>query len=214
MNERRKLLTFAAILSISFGLASGRAYAATPSFSISASNVTMSATGSSVVSFTLTSVDGFSGKVDVICDPTNAPAGASLPLCGQPSPVADPQIYTVPANGTVQGSFPLLAAFPSCSGSCPIKLDKPRRGSARGLVLAGVLIFGFGLSFRRRVARIFLFGLLAFGMLAGIGACGGSGRTLTPGVWPYVVQAGAQSSNETVSTTINVTVPAGIRVIN
>ena len=30
----------------------------------------------------------------------------------------------------------------------------------------------------------------------------------------FVVQAGAQSSNETVSTTINVTVPAGIRVID
>jgi hypothetical protein len=216
MNERRGILTFAAILMISLGLAGGRAFAATPSFAISAGNVTMSAAGSSVVTFTLTSVDGYSGSVNVICNPVNAPAGASLPLCGQPSVVADPKVYTLAANATVQGSFPLLASFPSCSGNCPVKLDRPRRGLPSGLALAGALV-GFGLSFRRRAARWLVLTLVALGTLAGmagIGACGGSGKTLTPGVWPYVVQAGAQGSNETASATINVTVPPGIPVTN
>jgi hypothetical protein len=217
MNERRRLFTFAAVLTLGLGLAGGRAVAATPSFAISAGNVTMSAAGSSVVSFTLTSVDGFSGTVDVICDPTNAPAGASLPLCGQPSPVADPQVLKLEANGTAQGSFPLLATYPSCSGTCPIRLDRPHRGFASGLALAGMLVLGFGLGFRRRAARWFVLTLVASGTLAGmagISACGGSGKTLTAGVWPYAIQAAAQGTNETVSTTINVTVPAGIRVTN
>ena len=217
MNERRKLLTFVAILTIGLGLAGGRAVAATPSFAIAASNVTMSATGSSVVTFTLTSVDGYSGSVNVICNPTNAPAGASLPLCGQSSAIADPQAYKLEANGKVQGSFPLLATFPSCSNPCPVRLDRPRRGSSSVLALAGALVFGFGFGFRRRAAGWFVLTLVAFGALAGmasLSACGGSGKTLTPGVWPYVVQAGAQGTNETASTTINVTVPPGIPVTN
>jgi hypothetical protein len=218
MKERRVLLLFAALLAIALALAVEPALAATPSFTLSAGNVTMSATAASSVTFTLTSVNGFSGLIEVGCDPTNQPAGATLPLCGPSGAVAHPAIYTLTANGTVQGSFPLLSTFPApCSGTgCPVKFSRPRRkGLAGGLSLAGALLFGLGLSFRRRTAHWLALTLLAFGALAGtagITACGGSGRTLTPGVWPYTIQAVSQSTDEVVSATINVTVPPGIPV--
>ena len=209
--QRCRLLVLGILTTFIVVFFSSSALAATPGFTITAANVTMSATGSNLVTFTLTSVDGYSGTIEVICDPnaTNAPVGATLPPCGQPSPIADPEVYTLAANGTVQGSFPLITTFPPCS-PCPVKLDRPRRGFASGLALAGALLIGLG--FRRRVARWFVLALLAFGTLAGpagISACGGtSGGTLTPGVWPYVVQAWSQDETEAV--TINVTVPPGI----
>jgi hypothetical protein len=219
MRERRVLFLVAPLLAIALPLAAKSALAATPSFTVSAGNVTMSATAASSVTFTLTSVNGFSDLIEVGCDPTNQPAGATLPLCGPSGgAVAHPAIYTLTANGTVQGSFPLLSTFPApCSGTgCPVKFSRPRRkGLATGLSLAGALLFGLGLSFRRRATRWLALTLLAFGALAGtagITACGGSGRTLTPGVWPYTIQAVSQSTDEVVSATINVTVPPGIPV--
>jgi hypothetical protein len=216
MNKRRLMFLVAALLAIGLGLAGKRAQAATPSFTVSASNVTMSAAGPNSATFTLTSVDGYSGTIDVICDPANESVGATLPLCGQPSPIADPQVYTLAANGTVQGSFPLLTTYPWCSGPCPVRFNRPRRGFASGLALAGALLAGFGLGFRRRAARWLVLALLVLGSLAsmsGISACGG-GRALTPGVWQYVIQASGSGTDQVASATINVTVPPGIPVTN
>jgi len=217
MIERRAVLSFAALLAASFSLAGKDARAATPSFTLSAGNVTMSAAGPNSLTFTLTSVGGYSGTIDVVCDPTNTPAGATLPLCGQPSPIADPEVFTLAADGTVQGSLPLLTTYPSCSGPCPVRYDHPRRGFAPGLALAGALLAGYGLGFRRRAARWLVLTLLAFGTLAGmagISACGGGARTLTPGVWPYEIQAFDSGTNQVASATVNVTVPPGIPVTN
>jgi hypothetical protein len=215
MPNRRKILLVLSVFAFFVTLSGMNALAATPSFTITASNVTMSAAGFNSVTFTLTSVDGYSGTINVICDPTKEPVGATLPLCGQPSPIADPDVLTLAADGTVQGSFPLLTTFPPpCSGACPIRLDRPRRRFASGLALAGALLVGLSLGFRRRVARWFVLMLLIFGTLAGlsgISACGGTGGgTLTPGVWPYVVEAVGQDA-ASASVTINVTVPPGIR---
>ena len=112
MSNRRTILLVLSLLGFVVMFSGMNALAATPSFTIAASNVTMSATGSSSVTFTLTSVDGYSGTINVICDPTNEPVGATLPLCGQPSPIADPDVLTLDADGTVQGSFPLLTTSP------------------------------------------------------------------------------------------------------
>jgi hypothetical protein len=214
MSNRRPIFTVISLL-VFVAIFSGlNALAATPTFSITASNVTMSAAGSNSVNFALISADGYSGTINVICDPTNEPVGATLPPCGEPSPIADPVVLTLTANGTVSGTFYLLTTFPQpCSGPCPIRLDRPRRRFASGLALAGALLVSFGLGFRRRVARWSLLMLLAFGALAGlsgISACGAGGGTLTPGVWPYVIEAVGQDGTSA-SVTINVTVPPGIR---
>jgi hypothetical protein len=210
MHERRVLLLFAALLAISLGLIGKRAHAATPSFTLTASNATMSASGSSSVPFTVTSVNGYAGTVHVSCNPVNIPSGAKLPYCGLS--IAVPT-YTVPANGTVTGNLSLLASpIPCAPSGCPVKLDRPHKGFATGLALAGALLVGFG--FIRRKGHLFTLMLFAAGSLAvmaGINACGGSsGSTLTAGVWPYTVTSSDTSTNETVSTTVNVTVPAGI----
>jgi hypothetical protein len=207
MTERRILLRFAELLAIISGFVSMQVLAATPSFTISASNATMPVSGSGSVAWTVASVNGYSGTFSVICSATNPPAGAILPICGG-SPIA--QVYTLAANGVTQGTIPLSATFCSASGPCPTRLERRRKGVASGLALAGALLVGLG--FRRHKARWFVLMLLALSTLAsmaGITACSSS-NTLTPGVWQYTVSAFDAST--TVSTTTNVTVPPGIPV--
>jgi hypothetical protein len=52
-----------------------------------------------------------------------------------------------------------------------------------------------------------LFAIGALGGLAAISACGGSGNSMTPGVYSYQVTATDASSGNTASTTISVTIP-------
>ncbi len=221
MNERRVLLLFAAILAISLGPAGKSALAATPSFTISASNVTMPASGNGSIPFTLTSVNGYSGTIGVDCSPPNLPAGTTLPACGG-SPIA--VSYTLTADAVTQGTVPLSATLcpPSNPSVCPVKFNRTRRGFGAGLALAGVLLVGLG--FRRRTARWFTLMLLAAGTLAGMAgmtACGGN--TLTPGTYTFTVTGytftvtgqGTGTTTDaqlTESTTVNVTVPPGIPV--
>ncbi len=204
MNTRRMLLLFTTLLAIGFGLSDRRAVAATPTFTLSAGNTTFTASGPNTVSWTVQSVDGYTGTVYVDnCGPANPPMSAKLPYCGGSTA---PAAITVPANGAASGMLPLFA-FPVPS---PVKLNRTRKGLATGLALAGALLLGFG--FRRHKARWFALMLLALGTLAvmaGISACGSS-NTLTPGVWPYTVSATDTNTLVTVSATFNVTVPSGI----
>jgi len=75
-------------------------------------------------------------------------------------------------------------------------------------VLAGALLFGFG--FRRRAARWLTLTLLAVGTLAGpagISACGGNNSVVTPGTYAYTFMAKDLTTNTSVTTSVNVTVP-------
>jgi hypothetical protein len=214
MNRSRTFLRFAIQFAMICGFARMQAPAAAQSFTVSASNATLPANGSGTVAFSVTSVNGFSGNVQISCGPTSIPAGARLPFCG--GNVA-PMIYAVPANAAVTGNLALFGSPLPCSNPCPVRLDRApadRKGAGGGLALAGALLVGLGL--RRRAVRWFALMLLAAGTLAGaagISACGGSssGPTLTAGVWPYTIAAADTSTNVTVSTTFDVTVPAGIR---
>ena len=80
--KRRCLLLFVWILAFGPVLESLPAHAATPSFTISATNVTMPSSGDGSIPFVLTSVDGYIGTVAVQCPEVNAPAGARIPYCG------------------------------------------------------------------------------------------------------------------------------------
>jgi hypothetical protein len=216
MNQRRVQLLFISLLAAGLALTGPRAFAAPPGFTLTASNVTMSANGSNSVPWTATSVDGFSSSIVIGCSPVNTPAGATLPICGGGGPVMS---YTLAANATVQGNIPLSATFCSPSGPCPeaARFSRPRHhGVAQGLALAGALLLGFGLRRRKALWRAWM--LLVLGMfagMAGISGCG-AGKTLTPGTWPYTVSASAYNttgvSTPPITTTVNVTVPPGIRV--
>jgi hypothetical protein len=211
MNLRRMPLFFAALLAASFGSTDRSAIASSPSFSIVASNAALAGDGTGSIAWSVTSVDGYSGNVRLVCNPTNIPSGARLPFCG--GSVA-PQIYAVPANGAVTGNLALFATPVPCSNPCPVKLNRTRSGAASGIVLTGVLLIGLG--FSRRKPRWLAVLLFAAGTLVGIPLitdCGanGNGMTLTAGVWPYTVTAADINTNESASITITVTVPAGIR---
>ncbi len=181
-----------------------------PSFTISASNVTMPSSGTVPIPFTLTSVNGFAGMVSVTCVAPTEPMGVTAPYCDQGGPVL---AYTLAADGTATGSISIIAIEPN-----PVPLAT-RSGLARhsegsSWAMAGLLVIGIGL--RRKRARQLTGVSLGVGVmivLAGIGLCGcGGPPTLTPGAYVFKLKATSVSitPSMTASTTSTITVPAGI----
>ncbi|MGB8029355.1 MAG: hypothetical protein WCF30_06780 [Terracidiphilus sp.] len=210
------LALLAALLAVSLFLTGLTASAATPGFTITATNATLSSSTSSGAgssSFTLTSVNGYTGQVRVDCQPPTPPAGAKLPYCGPgvPSDAAIPAQppITLTANESVTGNIPFYNAPIPCSNPCPASLPRHGgRGLAQGLAFAGVLLFGFG--FRRRAQRWLTLTLLIVGSLVGfaaISACGGNKNVVTPGTYVYSISATDVSTAVSVTTSVNVTVP-------
>jgi hypothetical protein len=189
------------------------ALAATPNFTFTANNVTMSSSGSSgtgTSSITLTSVDGYAGTVGILCAPPTLPAGVKVPVCNSGGAIAYSVLTNLTANQTATGTLEFLNFLPPCN-PCPVSL--PRReehGLPQGLALAGALVFGFG--FWPRARRRLTLTLLAVGALVclmGIGACGGGKSVVTPGTYPYTLTAVGLDTNSVapVTTSISVTVP-------
>ncbi|MGO9339948.1 MAG: hypothetical protein ACLPY1_20810 [Terracidiphilus sp.] len=207
MQRYRLLVLPRIILAFSFVVSGSLALAATPDFTIAATNVTMSSntssgTGSST--FTLTSVNGYTGSVKIGCNWPDPPAGVKVPYCGNGIPVVI-QPYTLTANQVVTATIGFYNA------PVPIPVTQLRRrgqGLAPGLALAGALLAGFGI--RRRSARWLTLTLLAVGALAGlagIGACGGTSNFTTPGTYGYTITATDIKTNVSVTASIDVTVP-------
>ena len=198
------------LLTASFVFAGFPALAATPGFTITATNLTMSSTtssGSGSSTFTLTSVNGYTGTVGINCSAPTPPAGVNVPICAFGGP-AFPVIETLTANQVATATIVFLNSRPPCN-PCPVSL--PRRGGhglAPGLARAGALLFGVG--FRRRAARWLTLTLFAVGTLAGlagISACGGNNSVVTPGTYAYTIMAKDLNTNASVTTSVNVTVP-------
>ena len=216
MQRCRLLVVLGALVTFSVAFFGSPALAATPSFTITATNLTMSSatsSGDGSSTFTLTSVNGYTGSVRVGCDPPNPPAGVKVPYCTDGSPTTgavpvQPPI-TLTANEVVTGTVPFFNAAVPCSNPCPVNLPRPRSlGLAQGLALAGALLFGFG--FRRRAARWLTLTLLAVGALAGlagISACGTNNNVVTPGIYAYTISATDVNTTVSVTTLVNVTVP-------
>jgi hypothetical protein len=197
----RRFSLFFLFFSLCLGFSGTLAWAATPGFSIAATNVTLTASGTGSTTFTLTSLNGYTGLVAVTCDATNPPVGAKLPYCGGGPIVA----FTLTADKAVSGSMgfytgavPLAAGLTHGAGYTP----------AAGLALAGSLLLGLG--FRRRARHWLLLALLAVGTLAGlagISACGGNANGLTPGTYQYTMTATDVNTSAQVTSSFNVTVP-------
>jgi len=208
MQDRRVAILFGSFSVALIAFACVRSVAQTASFSLAAENATMPTRGTGSIQWTLTSVNGYEGLITVDCSPLNPPTGANLPWCQGP---VNPPPFSLTANETLSETF-LLSATPG-SGVQSFLHRAPYRGPA-SLVLAGVLLFGVG--FRRRVARWVRFTLLAVCALTGLmstSACGGYSNTLTPGTYAYTLTAWDLNTNESVSTTANVTVPPGIQTV-
>ena len=214
--QRCRLLVLGIVATFIVVFFSSSALAATPGFTITATNVTVSSSGSSGVgssSFTLTSVNGYTGSVFVGCNYPTLPAGVRAPYCGNGvagsgAIPAQPPI-TLTANEVVTGTIYFYNVPVPCSNPCPVSL--PRRGGhglPQGLALAGALLLGFG--FRPRAARwltLTLFALCAFFALAGISACGGNNNVVTPGTYAYTITATDINTSAFVNASVNVTVP-------
>jgi len=207
MKGNTVLICLLCFLAFAVGPGGAQASAPTPSFTISATNITMPSSGNGSIPITLTSVNGFAGTVVVGCMSPNPPAGVRKPYCDLPGPVASTYVLTANAKVTESIGISASAPLPPAAGRYP-----PGAGADASLALAGGLMLGFGL--RRRRARWPALLFLALAMLigtTGIGACGSGPETLTPGTYTYTLNASAQNyPTLSASTTVNVTVPPGI----
>jgi hypothetical protein len=182
-------------------LAAGDAAAATaPGFTITASNVSVSDTGSGSSSYTVTSVGGFTGQVGVSCFPPEINGALAIPNCDVPE-----QFLTVPANGSISGKMPFT---PPTNVTARNKGGDQRRPAgplaAGALMLAGFAAARKQLRWNRMLSAL----VLCAGLLAGLTAtgCGGhGGLAMAPGTYTYNLQA-AGPGLKIASTYITVTV--------
>jgi len=216
MRCNRVLVVLGLLLTASFVFAGFPALAATPSFTITATNATLSSntsSGAGTSTFTLTSVNGYAGSVIVGCQPPTPPVGVKVPYCGggyaSPGAIPAQPPITLAANQVVTGTVPFYNAPVPCSNPCPASLVRPRSHRlASGLALAGTLLLGFGVWRRARrwlALMVFAVGILAG--LAGISACGGNNSVVTPGTYAYTITATDTKTAVAVNTSINVMVP-------
>jgi hypothetical protein len=180
-----------------------------PGISISASNVTMSSSGTVLIPFTLISFNGFVGSVTVSCIAPTEPVGVKAPFCDQGGPI---MAYPLASNGTATENMTIVAIQPN-----PVPLaDRSSlagRGDRVGWAVAGILMLGFGLQRKRarRIGRVLL-AIAGIGLAGmGLSGCGGP-PTLTPGAYVFTLNATAviPAVGPSASTTSTVTVPAGI----
>jgi hypothetical protein len=126
-------------------------------------------------------------------------------------PVTPPTVLTADATATGDVYITAIQPLPVPNAS---SLNLPRPGGEASWALAGVLMLGLGLQGRKAHRSMRL--SLAVGMLiglGGIGACVSNIITLTPGVYTYTFTASELNNTSlSASTTVNVTVPAGIVV--
>jgi hypothetical protein len=178
-----------------------------PSFTISASNVTMPESGMVAIPITFTSVNGFAGSVAVSCNPPTVAAGVRAPFCQGGGPV---MAYPLSANGTATGNVGIVAIPLNVEAAAIASSAKHRQEGS--WALAGVLMLGIGLRrLSRRVARAML-AIVGMGVIAtGLSGCGGP-PTLTPGSYVFTLNANSVDTTTplTASATATVTVPAGI----
>jgi hypothetical protein len=166
---------------LALGSLPARAYA--PSFTITATSVTMPSTGDGSMPFTLSSVNGYVGHVGVQCTGVDAPMGAKVPYCGGGPVIA----YSLGANEVLQQTLVLT----------PYGVPVP--------LATGTLLMVFAV--RRRKSRA-LIGMAA-GMVASLGliaGCGSGNSGMTAGTYAYTIVATDTKTNIVVTTSANVTV--------
>jgi hypothetical protein len=201
--HRHRLFAATLLIAFSAGIAVAQA---SPSFTISATNITMSTSDASIP-FTLTSIDGYAGSVTVGCKPPNVSAGVYLPYCGLGGAAGSGSTVTLKANATVSGDMSLhTQPYPAAA-----RLHLPGYAADAAWAFAGVFLLAFG-SGRRRIRRLSIL-LLSVGIMAGLTwltGCGGNNpNDLTPGTYIYTLNA-VDANNLTVSTTVKVTILSGI----
>jgi hypothetical protein len=168
------------------GLTVCAAWAATPAVTLTAGNVSISDRGAGTSQFTLTSLNGFTGQVSVLCaGPNPGPMELVLPVCFPTT-----QTLTVPANGSISGTMQFNPPW-VISGS--LRQDLPGRAPLGMPMIAGSLAAAclLGSTMRRDWRRRLGVMLLAAAGLVGLGSLTGcigqGGLAMTPGSYTYTI---------------------------
>jgi hypothetical protein len=214
MLTMRKYVFFLLILLLPPTIRTASAQAA-PGFTISATNVTLPASGKGLIPITLSAVNGYTGVVFISCPPVNPPAGVRQPYCDPPhfGPVLS--LVLNASNPSATAGLPITSEVEPASTSL-LRSPDPRDTTA--WVLTGALMLGLG--FRRRRSRWLaqlLLAVVSLIALTELGACAGGGNGnlgfLTPGTYTYTISAADQSiPQKFASTTVQIAVPRGVPV--
>jgi hypothetical protein len=175
------------------------ALAATPSFTITAADVSISGQGNATSQFKLTSVNGFAGQVGVTCSDQTT-AFLVLPDCANPA-----VNLQLKANGSATG---LINFYPPWTSPAS-QTDRRSGGPESKLPAILCLLSGAGLvGLRKRLKlnRALVLGAGFLGLTACATGCGGhGGLAMTPGTYTYTLTA-FSSLGPTATTTISVKV--------
>jgi hypothetical protein len=192
-------LIFAVILAVS-AVRDAKA-AVKPGIHITASNVSLSDTGSGNSAYTITSLGGFAGQVGVSCFAPELDGALVLPNCDIPE-----QFLTVPANGSVSGKMPFTP--PNTVTARNKGGDRPR--PVGPFAVGAIALFGLAAARKRRLANRTLSALaLCAALLFGLTAtgCGGhGGLAMSHGNWGYSIVAtteGAEFATAYITVTVH-----------
>ena len=176
--------------------------ASAPAYAITATNVTMPASGNGITHYTVTGIPS-TGTLTVSCEYSGPPTTARLPICTYGPLGALPVNTGQTVTGTIQ-FFPFGSAIPASA--------QRRHGPVGALTWAGLLLVGLGL--RRRLSGFLQMLVLAIAVagVVGVTGCGANPNAMTAGTYAYTITASNEASPNTplgqgVSTTIQVAVP-------
>lgn len=207
MGLRRISILHTVVVTISLALPMRAATAPAPGIGLTATNVSMGDRSTGTSQFTLTSLNGFSGQVLVLC-PNRIPSlQVELPVCAPGL-----QTVTLQANGTTNGSVELIPPWQSSARIRSNPSDRPGdRPGRMPLAACGSLALGaLFLRKRRGWLRILLsFVLAAAGLAASIsisGCIGQGGIAMTPGTYHYSINVESLSGVLLNSADVKVTI--------
>jgi hypothetical protein len=189
MGFRRHSTLHCMLLIFCCGLPVCAAWAATPTVTLTAGNVSISDRGAGTSQFMLTSLNGFTGQVSVVCaGPNPGPLELVLPVCSPNS-----QILTVPANGSISGTLQfnppwvisgsLRQDLPGPPGRAPLGMPM----TAGGLAAACLLGSRMRRDWRRRLGVMVLAAAGLVGLSSLTGCIGQGGLAMTPGSYTYTI---------------------------
>jgi len=172
-------------------------------YSLSATNVTLSLGGSASSTVTVGSSDGYAGTITFTCAVTSGPSGAvDLPNCsssGTATLNSGTTTVTVAVNVTTTGE--------SSSATVWTKLRGPREWSGLGTVAVLFLVTCLGIPSRPRKSMSVLGAILLFMVIGSSVGCGGSSTSgttnsgTTPGTYTVTVTGTGNDASATKATT-------------
>lgn len=169
--------------------------AGTPSVTVGATNVTLASSSTvSFTTFTLTSVNGYTGTFVLSCQYSGPQTMKHLPYCGGGTARA----WQLKANQSVNGNLPITPSpVPTARQSPGPSL--PNRAPVFAVALAALLF----LRPRFRRAGWLSMCFLAAAIVVSIASCGGGGVS---GNYPYTVTATDTNTQAQVSTHFTITI--------